>query len=126
MINEITDPAAWADVRWRSAADGGRKSGPPTTPVYAANCTFPLGSEADLLPGWPATAEKYSLLLQRLQVGDDGTWLCALDFLARELVVEYLVVGATILIMEGPRIVGDGILTRVHKSLAPADCSPMD
>ena len=117
MIHEISSPVAWADVCWRSATDGGRKSGPPTAAVYAANCAFPLGSEVDLVPGWPSTAEKYSLLLQRLEVQADSSWYCAIDFLARDLVANYLVVGATMLIMEGPRVVGDALVRKVSLSL---------
>lgn len=113
MIDNISSPAAWADVRWRSAADGGRKSGPPTAPVYAANCTFPLGSESDMVPGWPATAEKYSLLLQKLSENADGAWHCALDFLARDLVAGLITPGAEVLVMEGPRVVGDAIVTAI-------------
>lgn len=117
VIQEISSPIAWADVYWRSATDGGRKSGPPTAAVYAANCTFPLGGEADLVPGWPSTAEKYSLLLQQLEIRADSSWYCAIDFLARDLVTDYLVVGATMLIMEGPRVVGDALIRKITFSL---------
>jgi hypothetical protein len=117
MITEILTPAAWAEVRWLSSAAGGRRSGPPTAPVYAANCAFPLGGEAELVPGWPATAEKYSLLLQKLAERDDGTWSCALDFLARDLVAAAISCGGEILVMEGPKVVARGVVIEIDEQV---------
>ncbi|WP_157575003.1 hypothetical protein [Jiangella muralis] len=113
MIEKIETPAATARVTWRSPHEGGRKSGPPSAPVYAANCAFPIGGETELDPGWPATAEKFSLLLQRIAESPAGEWECKLDFLARNLVKQYLQPGAVMLVMEGPTVVGKAIISDV-------------
>ena len=47
VIRSIDAPAADALIRWLPADQGGRQSGPPTAPVYAADCTFPLGGETE-------------------------------------------------------------------------------
>jgi len=114
MRDEIAEPLAMGTVSWLSHAQGGRSSGPPTAPVYAANCTFPLGGEEELIPGWPATAEEFSALLQRTGENADGTWECRIGFLAPDLVSEYLRPGAIMLIMEGPtKVVGQAIIREV-------------
>jgi hypothetical protein len=115
MIEKIEYPAALALVRWIPAEEGGRRSGPPTALVYAANCTFPLGGESELIPGWPATAEKLSLLLEQVGIGEDGRWTCKVDFLVPELAGPYLVVGAPMLVMEGPKVVGEAVITEVFE-----------
>jgi len=119
MIENIDTPAATALVTWLTPEQGGRRSGPPTAPVYAANCSFPLGGEAETVPGWPATAEKFSLLLQKLDVTDTGAWLCKIDFLARDLVAGYLVPASSMLVMEGPKVVGNATIEEVF--LPPGD-----
>lgn len=97
-------------------------SGPPTARVYAANCTFPLGGERELVPGWPATGEMYSLLLQKRTELPNGAWLCYADFLALDLVAEYLRPGAQMIVMEGPKVVGYGRIQEViKKDLGPAN-----
>lgn len=106
VIDHIATPVAIVVVSWLGAEQGGRRSGPPTAPVYAANCTFPLGGEEELIPGWPATAQLYSLLLQKREEFADGTWLCSVDFFARDLVAPYLKRGASMYVMEGPKVVG--------------------
>lgn len=113
MMTEIAEPMATGTVQWLTAEQGGRRSGPPTVPVYIANCTFPLGGEADLVPGWPATAEKFTLLLQKNTENHDGSWECWFGFIAPDLVSEYLVVGADMLIMEGPKVVGHATIRLV-------------
>jgi hypothetical protein len=116
MIENLDTPAALALVRWLTPEQGGRASGPPTVPVYAANCSFPLGGEAETVPGWPATAEKFSLLLQKIEVAEGGAWLCKIDFLARDLVVDHLVPRSPMLVMEGPKVVGHATIEDVFLS----------
>jgi hypothetical protein len=113
MIEKIGNPVARAHVTWLSASAGGRTSGPPTAPVYAANCTFPLGSERETVPGWPATAEKFSVLIQKISDCPDGAWQCNLDFIAPDLVAAYLSQGASMLVMEGPKVVGEATIIEV-------------
>lgn len=113
MIDNLDAPAATALVTWLTREQGGRVSGPPTGPVYAANCTFPLGGEAETVPGWPANAEIFSLLLQKVESVDSGAWLCKIDFFARDLVAGYLAPGADMLVMEGPKVVGTATIEDV-------------
>jgi hypothetical protein len=119
MIDNLETPAATALVVWFTPEQGGRLSGPPTAPVYAANCSFPLGGESETVPGWPATAEKFSLLLQKVEITDDGAWLCKIDFMARDLVADYLAPAAPMLVMEGPKVVGQATIEDVY--LRPGD-----
>lgn len=81
MIENIDVPVATARMRWRTAEEGGRRSGPPTAPVYAATCVFPLGGEEAVQPGWPATADKLSILLQEVERRRDGERLYKVGFL---------------------------------------------
>ena len=113
MIENIQNPVARASVTWLPASAGGRSSGPPTAPVYAANCTFPLGGERETVPGWPATAEKFSVFIQRIGDGAGGAWFCNLDFMSPDLVATYLSPGAPMLVMEGPSVVGEATITEV-------------
>ncbi|WP_152627196.1 hypothetical protein [Streptacidiphilus melanogenes] len=50
-----------AEIRWLPESQGGRDSGPPTAPVYAATATFP-GSSAAL----------HSILVQHTGFLPDG------------------------------------------------------
>lgn len=113
MIEHIERPAANVTVVWLPASEGGRASGPPTVPVYAANCAFPLGNDVEVMPGWPATAEKFSLLLQKIDERPDGIWFCNVGFLAPDLVAPYLSPGASMLVMEGPKVVGTATIHEV-------------
>ena len=87
----------------------------------AAQCAFPLGGEAELVPGWPATAELYSLLLQKLTERAWDTWRCALDFFAHDLVSNFVTVAARMLIMEGPKVVGEAVITEVDEAVLRQD-----
>lgn len=104
MIEDITEPLAYALVSW-VPAEGGRRSGPPIAPVYVATCVFPLGGEAEVHPGWPGTAEQLSILVQQVEIEPDGRHLCKLDFLARDLARPFLMPDAELLILEGPKVV---------------------
>ena len=86
MITQLKDPVATMALSWISAADGGRRSGPPTAPVYATTCVFPLGGEAEVQPGWPANADPMlSIIIQRTGQLPDGRDLAKIDFLVEEL-----------------------------------------
>jgi len=115
MIENIENPVAIALVDWLQPSAGGRTSGPPTAPVYAANCTFPLGGERETVPGWPATAEKFSVFIQKVDDGPDGAWICKIDFIAPDLVAPYLGRGVQMLVMEGPKVVGQATITDVFE-----------
>jgi hypothetical protein len=116
MIDNLEHPAASALVTWLSAAEGGRASGPPSAPVYAANCEFALGGKRETVPGWPATAELFSVLIQRVDDAPEGAWLCNVDFFAKDLVAAYLAPGAHMIVMEGPKVVGDATICEVFNT----------
>jgi hypothetical protein len=111
-MDTISDPVAEAVVRWRTAEEGGRWSGPSTAPVYVASTVFVLGGESEVQPGWPWTADlMISIWVERIATQDDGSWLCKIDFPVRDLAMPYVVVGAKFLLMEGPRVVADAQFT---------------
>ena len=102
MIADLKDPVATAALRWLSAADGGLRSGPPKAPVIATPCVFPLGGEAEVQPGWPANADPMlSIVIQRTGQTSDGRDLAKIDFLADDLALPYIHVGAEILVLRG-------------------------
>ena len=107
---ELTNPAATAVVRWVPASAGGRLSGPPTAPVYAATAIFRLGGEAEVTPGWPATADHLSIMVQRVASLPDGADLANIGFLIPDLARPYLHSGAELLVMEGPKVVAHAVV----------------
>jgi hypothetical protein len=114
VITEIHDPVATVEIRWVSAADGGRRCGPPTAPVYVTTCVFPLGGEAEVQPGWPLDADPMvSILIQRTGRTPDGADLAKIDFLFPDLAVPHIHVGADILVLEGPKPVARAVVREV-------------
>ncbi len=113
MIEEITEPVANAVVTWVTPEMGGRSSGPPSGPVYAATSVFVHGGDAEVQPGWPVGADQLSILLQATDTLPGGAWLCKIDFLARDLARPFIHPGAVLLVMEGPRVVATAVITAV-------------
>jgi hypothetical protein len=113
MIEEISAPVAHAVVMWVPAADGGRRSGPPTARVYAATCIFVMGGDREVLPGWPTGAEHLSILLEEVETLPGGARLCKVDFLARDLARPYIHPGQPLLVMEGPKVVASAVIKDV-------------
>lgn len=93
-------------LRWRPPFEGGRVSGPPAGPRYVATAVFVLGADAELTPGWPATGEHFSIVLELLG-NHDGQELAQARFLAPHLADAYVSLGAELLLMEGPHTVGE-------------------
>jgi hypothetical protein len=105
-MDEIENPKAEVTVSWLTAEEGGRRSGPPTAPVYMATCVFVQDGDDDLPPDRPASADQISILLQQTEnLGPTGGRYLA-GFLVPELANDHLRPGAMLLIMEGPRTVG--------------------
>ena len=115
MMSELATPFAWAVVIWLAPAEGGRKTGPPSAPVYAANCSFPAEGENDVIADGPTTATIYSPLLAKEAENDDGSWVCAIDFLARDLVSACMLSGTSMLVMEGPRSSGRAFIIQANQ-----------
>lgn len=95
-------------LRFRSAAEGGRRSGPPPGPTYTTTAVPYLGGEAEVLPGWPATGPQFSIVLELLSRPDENGWMKAS---VRALVEdapgsEALYPGAQLVVLEGPKEVG--------------------
>lgn len=105
---------ATAVVRWVTADQGGRKSGPPTVEVYAATAVFVRGGEAETLPGWPASADQVSILIKPMSRGADATDVAEFSFLVPDRVRPLLHAGAELFVMEGPKVVANAEIVRVH------------
>jgi hypothetical protein len=111
----IDDPVAEAVVYWRTAAEGGRLSGPLPGPMHRPTTVFVLGGESEVLHGWPWTADPtLTTMVERTAIRDDGSWLCKIDFLARDLASPYLGSGAEFLLMEGSRVVATARFTTIY------------
>lgn len=92
-------------VRFRSAAEGGRQSGPPPGPTYMATAVPDLGGEAEVLPGWPATGPQFSVVLELRGSPNEDGWA---EASIRALVEgapgsEALCAGAELVVLEGPQ-----------------------
>ncbi|GAA0981991.1 hypothetical protein GCM10009555_051120 [Acrocarpospora macrocephala] len=112
-MQQIEEPMAEAVIRWLGPEEGGRRTGPPTAAVYMSTATLAYGDESEVQPGWPASAEVFSVLIQRVEVLDDGRWRCLVGFLVPDLARPWLHDGAQILVLEGPRLVASGRLVAV-------------
>jgi hypothetical protein len=113
MGQTIESPIALAHVAWLTGEEGGRRTGPPTARVYVATCVFPLGNDAEVCPGWPASGDALSILLEAVDTADDGAGLYKVDFLARDLARPFLHQGADVLLMEGPTVVARAVIIEV-------------
>ena len=114
MIKDITSPLAQAVVCWVTPDMGGRRSGPPAAPVYAAT-TVPVPEDDDgPQPGWPIGENQTSILIQRTATLPGGAWLCKIDFLARDIAELFVRPGAAMLVMEGPKVVATAVVTTVQ------------
>ncbi|NED11344.1 hypothetical protein [Streptomyces sp. SID9124] len=104
-MQKIADPAGEGVVVWLTRREGGRQSGPPTAPVYMATAVFVQGSEEEVRPGWSASADQLSILLQETERLDEGHRRCLVGFLVPELAAPHMRPGAELVVLEGPRTV---------------------
>lgn len=109
------EPVARGLIRWRTAEEGGRAGGPPGGHQYAATAVFVLGGEAEVIPGWPDTAERFSIGLNLIGLGSEWSPV-ETDFLARDLVMDKVRPGTHILVTEGARVVADLRITELIES----------
>lgn len=78
----------------------------------AATAVFVLGGDADVVPGWPASGGHFSVLFEFLDTSaGPGCIDAKVDFLAREVVADYVREGATFLVMAGPKPIGEARVT---------------
>lgn len=107
------DPLARGVLRWRPAEADGRQLGRPPGPQYAASAAFVLGEGAEVLLGWPDSADRFSIGIN-LRPAPQPEWESVeFDFLARDLVVDKVRPGAEILVTEGRHVVADLRVTEV-------------
>lgn len=103
-MDRISEPVARALVRWYTAEEGGRGSGPPSAAVYLATTTF----------GGP---DHLSLMLQEVGRAEDGRRWCLVGFLVPGLARPHLRCGVELPVLEGPRVVGVAVVEEVFDSL---------
>lgn len=117
-MRRIDKPMALASVRWLSESEGGRHSKPPG-PSYASTAVFVLGGDTELIPGWPAEGEHFSVLLDFGEEGAASNDETKVEFMSWSLVADYLHPGATFLVMEGPRAVAEAHVTATFDDQQP-------
>jgi hypothetical protein len=115
MLSGIESPLAIAALAWVSPEKGGRRSGPPTAPVYSATAAFRLGDETEVHPGWPSTADQVSILLQRISQRPADVEDVKVGFLFPEIVTDYVRPGAEFVVLEGPKVVATGVIKEVYQ-----------
>lgn len=94
------------DATKLSAAAGGRVSGPPGPGDYAANVVFLSEGEPERKDPW--NAESYMSIVARIDASGSG--VAEVGFLAPEMASLYLQVGRRMLLMEGPKVVGEAAI----------------
>ncbi len=108
-MRPVTDPVAMARVRWLVP---NRHPAPGST--IGATAVFVLGNDAEVMPGWPATGQHFSILLtftDSLSATDEAE--AKIDFLNRDAVADYLRENASFLVMAGPQPIAEGRITSV-------------
>lgn len=113
-LKSIPSPVAVVRITWFPADRGGRASGPPTVPVYATNCAFPLGDDAGLTPGWPRTADpSLTILIERENSIPAMTEMAKIGFIAPDMAAPFIHLGAEILVLEGSTPVATATVERL-------------
>ena len=108
-MRAVTDPMAMARLCW---LDKDRHPAPGST--MGATAVFVLGNDAEVMPGWPATGQHFSIVLTLTElVGDGDEAEAKIDFLNRESVTDYVRPNASFLVMAGPRPIAEGRITAV-------------
>lgn len=104
-------PLATVEVDWLSSAAGDRQGGPPAEGVYAANVVFLSEGEPERRDPWHADSYM-SIVLRITGRKRGGCDVAEAGFLAPELAIPYLESGRAMLIMEGARVVAEGVVVR--------------
>jgi hypothetical protein len=80
-----------------------------------------MGGDAEVLPGWPDSAERFSIGIN-LMPGPQPDWEPVdFDFLARDLVLDRVRPGTEMLITEGWQVVADLRVTEVLEDATGGD-----
>ena len=117
MVRHISSPLAYGRVTWLAAEAGGRRTGPPAGPHYAATAVF-LGVRQQLegAPSEPHVDEHWSILLEWRDPVAGWSGDVMIDFLAKDLVAPLLAPGVRLGVMEGTRLVGEVVVTGVAEA----------
>ena len=108
-MRTVTDPVAMARVRWLDPDPDPRPG-----KTVAATAVFWLGNDAEVMPGWPATGQHFSVLLTfTASPSAVNEAEAKVDFLDRESVADHVRENATFLVMAGPKPIAEGRITAV-------------
>lgn len=102
-----------ARVRWRSVQQGGRTSGPPLGPQYFPTVVFADDDFSEIDSVWLATSQHFGVAMKLAEPDANGDVVAELRFFAPDLVTDFLSPGALLLVMEGPRAVGEASILSV-------------
>ena len=91
-----------AVIEWLPAEQGGRRTGPPAGPQYAAPARFLAHSDMWLVADWDLVLEKIDYL------GGTDKWLANVHFRVAEAPHQWLEDGAKFELYEGKRCVAQG------------------
>jgi hypothetical protein len=104
----MAKPIAIARVRWLGPS---RNPAPGST--MWATAVFVLGNDAEVIPGWPATGEHFSVSLTFTDLSAEEAE-ATIDFINRELVADYLHERAVFLVMAGPQPIAEARITAMR------------
>jgi hypothetical protein len=91
-----------ASIRWATAEEGGRRTGPPPGPQYSAPAKFVAHAAL-----WHVDA--FDLIVELVRsIGDQYHWIADVHFRVEEAPHEWLVDGAEFELYEGKRCVARG------------------
>jgi hypothetical protein len=93
-----------AVIEWISPEEGGRRSGPPVGPDYAAPAKFLAYSDTWSLEAWDLVVHKVECL------GGPNKWLADVLFRVNEAPHVWLIPKAVFELYEGKRCVATGII----------------
>lgn len=108
-MRDVTDPMALVRVRWLSPGHHPAKGS-----TMGATAVFVMGNDAEVVPGWPAAGQHFSLLLTFTDAAPGTEEVEAkVDFLDRDAVADYLHDDAKLLVMAGPKPIAEAQVTAV-------------
>ena len=113
VTRRMAEPLSLAHLRWRSLFEGGRQSGAPRGPFFAATAVFVHGDDEQVIPDWPASGEHFSVMLEYIGNVETNEVDAKVDFIAGDLVSDELRPDARFIVMEGRHQVADAWITKV-------------
>jgi hypothetical protein len=105
MPEVMAGPVATARVRWLAP-----RRLPAQGSTMWATAVFVLGNDPEVIPGWPATGEHFSVSLTFTDLSAQEAE-ATIDFVNRELVADCLHEKAVFLVMAGPQPIAEARIT---------------